>query len=159
MELEFCRQLSSTFYIFYPWPYKLNVQTSSRHSFNIFSIAFHVFRNLFWKIYPPFGQILIPCLKCSRASFLKPKWGRGVVIITTAQPYSAKSELRLCTVSNPAQDVSEIRDGEDIWQCSWLELKLDTFRRPIIPQKQLKEIKSLRRNVRRILNFKTNCKP
>ena len=35
----------------------------------IFSIAFHVVRNLFWKICPLFGQILVKCLKCSRTSF------------------------------------------------------------------------------------------
>ena len=38
------------------------------------------------KICPLFGQILIPCLKCSRASFLpssyseKMRWGRGLVM-------------------------------------------------------------------------------
>ena len=45
-------------------------------------------------------------------------WRRGVVIITTAQFYSTKPELRLCAGSNPAVRVSEIRDGEDIWQWS-----------------------------------------
>ena len=34
-----------------------------------FSIAVHVFRNLFLKICSLFGQILITCLKYSRASF------------------------------------------------------------------------------------------
>ena len=34
--------------VFYPQPYILNVQTSSSES-AIFSIAVHVFRNLFWK--------------------------------------------------------------------------------------------------------------
>ena len=49
----------------------------------IFSIAGHVFRNLFLKMCPLFGQILITCLKCSRASFSpssyseKMRWGRG----------------------------------------------------------------------------------
>ena len=36
---------------------------------DVFSIAVHVFRNLFWKICPLFVQILIRFLKCSRASF------------------------------------------------------------------------------------------
>ena len=38
----------------------------------------------------------------------------GVVVITTAQLHSTKSELRFCTGSNPACGVSEIRDGEDL---------------------------------------------
>ena len=48
-----------------------------------FSNAVHIFRNLFWKICPLFGKILITCLKCSRASFSpssyseKMRWGRG----------------------------------------------------------------------------------
>ena len=70
------------FVCFYPWPYILNVQTSSRKIVDIFSIAVHVLGNLFWKICPLFGQILITCLKCSRASFStssyneKICWGR-----------------------------------------------------------------------------------
>ena len=42
------------------------------------------------------------------------KWRRGVVVITTAQLHSTKSELRFCAGSNPARGVSEIRDGEDL---------------------------------------------
>ena len=41
-------------------------------------------------------------------------WRRGVVIITTANLHSTKPELRLCAGSNPARNVSEIRDGEDL---------------------------------------------
>ena len=41
---------------------------------------------------------------------------RGVVVITAAQIHSNKPELRFCADSNPARDVSEIRDGEDLWQ-------------------------------------------
>ena len=37
-----------------------------------------------------------------------------VVVITTAQLHSTKSELRFCAGSNPARGVSEIRDGEDL---------------------------------------------
>ena len=54
----------------------------------VFSIAAQVFRNFFLKICPLFGQILITCLKCSRASFLpsscseKMRWGRGWVFCT-----------------------------------------------------------------------------
>ena len=48
-----------------------------------FHYAVHVFSNLFLKICPLFGQILITCLKCSRASFSlssyseKMHWGGG----------------------------------------------------------------------------------
>ena len=42
------------------------------------------------------------------------KWGRGVVVITTAQLHLTKPELRFCAGSNPARGVSEIRDGEDL---------------------------------------------
>ena len=41
-------------------------------------------------------------------------WRRGVVVITTAELHSTKSELRFCTGSNLARGVSEIRDGEDL---------------------------------------------
>ena len=51
------------------------------------------------------------------------------MVITTAQ-------LRLCAGSNPACGVSEIRDGEDLWQWSRLEIRLNAFRRSTIPQKQ-----------------------
>ena len=65
---------------------------------------------------------------------LTDEWHRGVVVITTAQLHSTKPELRLCAGSNPA--VSEIRDGENFWQWSRLEIRLNTFRRSTIPQKQ-----------------------
>ena len=39
---------------------------------------------------------------------------RGVVVITTAQLHSTKSELRFCAGSNPARGVSEICDGENL---------------------------------------------
>ena len=51
-------------------------------------------------------------------------WRRGVVVITTAQLHSTKPELRFCAGSNPAHGVSEIRDGEDLWQWSRLEIRL-----------------------------------
>ena len=50
---------------------------------NYFSIAAHVFPNLFIKICPLFGQILITCLNCFTTSFSlsryteKMRWGRG----------------------------------------------------------------------------------
>ena len=76
----------------------------------------------------------------------------GVVVITTAQLHSTKPELRFCAGSNPARGVSEIRDGEDLWQWSRLEIRLNAFRRSTIPQKQFIII---------IINlsiFKTNIK-
>ena len=63
-------------------------------------------------------------------------WHRGVVVITTAQLHSTKPELRICAGSTPARDVSEICDGEDLWKWSWLELRLNAFRRSTIIQKQ-----------------------
>ena len=51
----------------------------------------------------------------------------GVVFITTAQLHSTKPEVRFCTDTNPASDVSEIRDGDDIWQSPQLKISLNTF--------------------------------
>ena len=62
-------------------------------------------------------------------------WRRGVVIavvINIAQLQSTKTTLRLY----PARGMSEIRDGEDLWQWSRLEIRLNAFRRSTIPQKQ-----------------------
>ena len=39
---------------------------------------------------------------------------RGVVIIAAAQLHLTKSELRFCVGSNPARDLLEIRDDEDL---------------------------------------------
>ena len=61
---------------------------------------------------------------------------RGVLVITTAQRHSTKPELRFCASSNPALGVSNIRDGEDHWQWSRLEITLNVFRRSTISQKQ-----------------------
>ena len=60
----------------------------------------------------------------------------SVVAITTAQLHSTKPELRLCASSNPARSVSEIRNGENLWQWSRLEIRLNLFRLSTIPQKQ-----------------------
>ena len=62
-------------------------------------------------------------------------WRRGVVVITTAQLYSSKPELKFCPVSNLACGVLEIHDGEDLWQWSRLEIRLNDFRQSVIPQK------------------------
>ena len=42
------------------------------------------------------------------------QWRRGVVVITTAQLYSTKPELRFCAGLNPTHGVLEIRYGEDL---------------------------------------------
>ena len=60
---------------------------------------------------------------------------RGVVVITTAWLYSTKPELRFCTGSNSTYGVSESCDGEDFWQRSRLEIRLNAFRWSTIPQK------------------------
>ena len=48
---------------------------------------------------------------------------RGVVVITTAQLHSTKSEIRLCACSDSARSVSDICYGEDLWQWSRLKIK------------------------------------
>ena len=48
-----------------------------------------------------------------------------VVAITTAQFHSIMPELRFSAGSNPARGVLEIRDGEDFWQWSRLEIRLN----------------------------------
>ena len=63
-------------------------------------------------------------------------WCRGVVVITTAQLHSTRSQLKFCAGSNPAHGVLEIRDDENFWQLSRLEIRLNAVRRSTIPQKQ-----------------------
>ena len=58
------------------------------------------------------------------------------MVITTAQLYSTKPELRFRAGSNPARGVSEIHDDEDLSQWSCLEVRLNAFRWSTIPQKQ-----------------------
>ena len=55
---------------------------SKLESTYIFSIAVHLFRNLFLKICPLFGQILIMCLKCSRASFSPSSYSKKMALGT-----------------------------------------------------------------------------
>ena len=80
-------------------------------------------------------------------------WRRGVVIITTAQLHSTKPEPRFCAGSNPPRGVSEIHDGDDLWQWSWLEISLNAFRRSTIPQKQFIIIKLLFRGILRTICY------
>ena len=70
------------------------------------------------------------------ASAFFPYYWLPVVVITTAQLHSTKTELRSCAGSNPARGVSEIRDGGDLWQWPRLEIRLNVFRRSTMPQKQ-----------------------
>ena len=49
---------------------------------------------------------------------------------------TAVSKKHICARSNPTPGLSEIRDGEDLWQCSWLEIRQNAFLRSTIPQKQ-----------------------
>ena len=59
-----------------------------------------------------------------------------LVVITTAQLHSTKPKLRFCAGSNPARCMSEIRNGEELWQWSRLEIRLNAFCWSTIPQKQ-----------------------
>ena len=63
-------------------------------------------------------------------------WCCGVVVITTAQLHSTKPELRLCAGSDTALGMPEIRAGDDLWQWSRLEIRLNAFRWSTISQKQ-----------------------
>ena len=56
-------------FCFYPWSWILKVRLSSNSLINAFIFVVHIFHNLYWRIFLLFRQILITCLKCSRASF------------------------------------------------------------------------------------------
>ena len=73
---------------------------------------------------------------CLLLSLVNHLWRCGLVVITTAQLHSIKPELGFCAGSNSARGVSEIRDGEDLWQWSRLEIRLNAFRWSTIPQKE-----------------------
>ena len=51
----------------------------------------------------------------------------GVVVITTTQLHSTEPELKFCTGLNSACSVPEIQNGEDLWQWSQLEMRLNAF--------------------------------
>ena len=72
----------------------------------------------------------------SYRTWYKTLW-RGVVVITTAQLPLTNPELKFYRCSNPARDVSEICDGENLLEWSQLEVRLNTFRQSTIPQKQV----------------------
>ena len=64
----------------------------------------------------------IKCLTNAKSKFI---WGHNIVFIITAQLRSTKPEPRFCTGSSPACCVSEICNGENLWQWSWLEIRLN----------------------------------
>ena len=94
----------------------------------------HVFiYNYFWRLH----EALFENLRISWNFDLQINlWRSDVVVITTAQFHSTKSELRFWAGSNPARSMSDIWDGVNLWQWSQLEIRLNAFRRTIIPQKQ-----------------------
>ena len=59
-----------------------------------------------------------------------------MILKASAKLHLTKPELRFCAGSNPARCVSEICDGEDLWQWSRLEIRLTVFCLSTIPQKQ-----------------------
>ena len=69
----------------------------------------------------------------------KVKNARGYKTLTQNRNTHSKPEHRFCAGSNPSRGLSEIRDGEDIWQ--WfrleirLEIRLNGLRWSTIPQK------------------------
>ena len=60
----------------------------------------------------------------------------GVVVITTTQLHSTKLELRFCACSNPAHSVLDICNGENLWQLSQLDIRLNTSHQSTIAQKR-----------------------
>ena len=56
------------------------------------------------------------------------------VVITTALPHSAKPELKFCAGSYPARGLSEVCDGENLQQLSWLEIR-PFVGKPLRPKK------------------------
>ena len=91
------------------------------------SIPLYIYIYIYLHIYDIYWYIYI---------YIYILWHCGVVVIATAQLHSTKPELRFCIGSNPALDVSKIPDGEDLWELSRLETRLNVFRRSTILQKQ-----------------------
>ena len=59
-----------------------------------------------------------------------------LVVIITTQLHLIKPELRFCGGSTRVCSVSEIRNGEDLWHWSRLEIRQNVVLRSTIPQKQ-----------------------
>ena len=64
----------------------------------------------------------------TKNSWRETTWFSGVVVVTTVQLHSSKPELMFCADSNPDCSVWEIRDGENLWQWSRLEIRIKAFR-------------------------------
>ena len=79
-----------------------------------------------------FAWWILPFVLCLKPFLV----ASGVVVITTAQLHSTNLEFSFCASSNSACDVSEIRDYENLWQWSRLEIRLNSLRLSTIPQKQ-----------------------
>ena len=67
-------------------------------------------------------------------STLATLWQYGVVVITIAHLHSTKPEFRFSADSNLAHSMLKICDGEDLWQWSWLQIRLNACRWSTIPQ-------------------------
>ena len=63
-------------------------------------------------------------------------WRRGVVAVTTAQLHSTNPEFRFCTGSNICSRCVEDSRWWGSLIMTWLEIRLNAFRRSTIPQKQ-----------------------
>ena len=80
------------------------------------------------------GEVLsVWILHHVRSMLIVAPWCRGYHYYTTS---FNKAWTRFCASSNPALGVSEIRNGEDLWQWSRQEIRLNAFRRSTVPQKQ-----------------------
>ena len=84
---------------------------------DIKELGFHMQISIWWNVY-----------LCKRF--------RSVVVITTAQFHSTKPEIGFCTCLNPVRSVLGFCDGENLWQWSRQEIRLNTFRWSTIPQKK-----------------------
>ena len=68
------------------------------------------------------------------------------MVINAPQLNSTKPELRFSVGSSPGCGVPEIRGGEDLWQWPRLEIRLNAFRRSIIPRNNLSPYHFSRKN-------------
>ena len=97
---------------------KIHLELNWSKDFVMSTIANTALKITNTKFYVPIVTLsskdIVKLVKLLEEGFKRPVyWRRGVVVITTAQIYSTKPELRFCAGSNPARGVSEIRDGED----------------------------------------------
>ena len=84
------------------------------------------------------------CFPMNFAKFLRtPFFYRTSLVAASTEPdlghicqHSTKPKLRFCAGLNLVCSVLEIRNGEDLWQWSRLEIRVNAFRQLTIPQKQ-----------------------